>query len=115
MNNQPAWRRFWFETYQVFGIVNTPEDWARIKADYNQAYPGSDVYELKEIGNRDKYPIPNFGESLEHTGDRTLGEFLRENGMDASLNDRGKPWIARMIRDTLHKLAFTSWSIRALS
>ena len=84
MTNQPVWKKFWFETNQAFGPVDSAEDWSRMKSQYDRAYPGCNVYDLKEAGGRDKYPIPSFGQRREHTGDRTLGEFFKKNGMNAN-------------------------------
>jgi hypothetical protein len=74
------WVKFWFESNQVFGMVESSAEWQRVKGLFREAYRNTDIYDLKE----DIYPkeFPNFGQRREHKGDRTLRDFFQENGMD---------------------------------
>ena len=74
------WVKFWFESNQVFGMVESSAEWERFKLLFRDAYKNRDIYDLKE----DIYPkeCPNFGQRREHKGDRTLRDFFQENGMD---------------------------------
>ena len=74
------WVNFHFESNQVFELVDSPSEWRRVKYLYYRAYEDQDIYDLKE----NIYPkeIPNFGQRMEHKGNRTLRDFFTENGMD---------------------------------
>jgi hypothetical protein len=78
------WAAFHFESNQAFGDIENLEQWLEMKALWESAYTG-DIYDCKEC----TYPraFPDFGQRMEHQGDRTLREFFKENGM--SMEDRG--------------------------
>jgi hypothetical protein len=78
--NEKQWVKFWIESNQVFGMVESLSEWERVKRLFSEAYKNTDIYDLKE----DIYPkeLPNFGQRREHKGDRTLRDFFQENGMD---------------------------------
>jgi hypothetical protein len=79
------WVAFHFESNQAFGDIESLEQWLEMKARWEVAYPGHDIYDCKEC----TYPraMPDFGQRREHQGDRTLREFFTANEMP--MEDRG--------------------------
>jgi hypothetical protein len=75
-----SWASFRFESSQACGLVASPDDWAKIKKLYHQAYGSKNIYWLRENVNR--HQPPEFGQQLDHKADRTLGDFFKENGME---------------------------------
>lgn len=80
------WVRFWFEGNQTWGSIEDEEDWNLLLNVYgNTPQNYKELLEAKECDRSDiekqKGIIPKFGFAIECTGLRTLGEFLKENGM----------------------------------
>lgn len=71
------WKRFWFESNQYFDWIESMEDWQRLR----DAYPDKTDVRLLDARESPSSKIPNYGWRAEHTGPKTLADFLRENGM----------------------------------
>jgi hypothetical protein len=84
-----AWTTFWFESNSAWGLADSPETWANIRADWNR---GAHYMAPKEIytasrswdrHNAKPGTVPNFGQRTEHLGGKmTLGDFFDQHGMD---------------------------------
>jgi hypothetical protein len=77
------WVPFWFEGNMWFGIVEGPKELAELLDTYAKVgYDLVDLMGAKECaGDYNKKKVPKFGFGPECMGSRTLGEFLKENGM----------------------------------
>ena len=82
-----TWKRFFFEANQFFGHIENMADWTRLRA----AYPhltDERLLAAKEATYRgtrsdtERALKPNFGFCWEHDGEKTLGDFFKENGME---------------------------------
>jgi hypothetical protein len=71
------WRKFWFEGNMAWGLIESPEDWRRIKV----AYSDINLRTARRCETL-SYPYPYFGFSSECKGKETLGEFADNNGMN---------------------------------
>ena len=76
------WTKFWFESNAIWGEIDSPLKWARVKRIYDAAY-GSGIYDCKKAPSEYQQSprMPNFGQRREHQGDETLGEFFDRHGM----------------------------------
>lgn len=81
-----TWRRFFFESNQIFMNIDGPADWQKIR----EAYPyksDADILSAREAtyggsrpqGERDRKP--NYGFRSEHDGDRRLRDFFEAHAM----------------------------------
>lgn len=86
------WAPFWFETNSAFGMVDSPEAWAAMRARWNKGAHGmkpDDIYSSnlsldRVVAKPDD--VPNFGRRSEHLGGKTtLGEFFDANGLDRDI------------------------------
>lgn len=88
-HSTPAWKRFFFEGNQAWGLIDSARDWKRIVAAYEDRLRDEpdflrnarvDPETLLQTSRR----AIAFGFDLEHIGPLTLGEWADTNGM--SLN-----------------------------
>lgn len=72
------WVPFWFEGNQAWGLIDSPEEWERIKA----AYSTTDLRTAKRAGgDYESDGTPYFGFRAECKLPETLGEFADANGI----------------------------------
>ena len=82
-----AWKTFWFDTNSAWGMADSPEAWAAIRANWNKGAHGMKPKEIYTNNLSCDHPprpgdVPNFGRRAEHIGGKiTLGEFFDDNGM----------------------------------
>lgn len=76
-----TWTLFWFDGNLGFGVISSPEDWERIVTAYSGDLRG--LLAAKEDPDTQR-GLPSFGFYLEYNGQRTLGEWAAQQGMDLS-------------------------------
>lgn len=83
------WPTFWFETNDAWGLVDGPEAWKEMRANWNKGghrMAPDEIYSAKAADLDDPADVPNFGTRAEHLGGKmTLGEFFDQNGVDRSI------------------------------
>ncbi|MBL8473813.1 MAG: hypothetical protein JNM98_18630 [Rhodocyclaceae bacterium] len=81
------WASFFFTANSAWGLVDSPDVWAAIRALWNRAHGAQNsdgIYLSKSLDTKLLRPndTPEFGVRAEHSGTTTLGEFFDANGMD---------------------------------
>jgi len=87
------WTPFWWESNQIWGLIDSPEEWAKVVAAYDK--PGcaavetlKEAQEAPEGHGRGDSKIPKFGFRIECNGDLTLKDWADANQMTLnSVND----------------------------
>lgn len=86
-----AWVPFWFESNQCWGRVDNPNEWSRMRAEWERAYEldaePAKIYTAKLaswthpslLGGDAR--LPSYGFRREHDSDTTLGDFFDLHGM----------------------------------
>jgi len=72
------WTPFYFEGNQWRGLVDGPEKWAELRSTYKKY---TDVLFAKENPDTGR-DVPSFGFYVEYDGDRTLGQWAKEVGLE---------------------------------
>lgn len=78
------WVSFYFDGNLAFGIVDSPEEWERIKQAYRDA-PGGHATPADLLTARNcprARGLPKFGFVVECDGPQTLGDFFSEHGLN---------------------------------
>ena len=81
------WVPFWFDSNAVFGMVWDRHVWDSIREAWfisGGGHTPRSIYNAKAAFRSDKVdnaPTPSFGFYGEHTGQQTLREFFKKNGM----------------------------------
>jgi len=88
MSNQ-EWPKFWLETNQRWGWVRSREEWEEMVNDTIQPNlwgfrTREEILEYFLTSRQHRDGIANFGQYTyaEHTGEKTLREFLAEHGIE---------------------------------
>lgn len=81
------WTRFWWDSNRAFGFVESPAEWRAIVWRFGDPawrpnLTVSELLEAKQAAYRTGEDVPSFGFRVEHTGDLTLGEWAKQQGMD---------------------------------
>jgi hypothetical protein len=84
---------FWWESNQIFGLIDSHEEWAKVVAVYGK--PGvaplsalAEAQEAEEGHGRGDSRVPKFGFRVECNGDLTLKDWADANQMTLqSVND----------------------------
>ena len=78
------WVPFHFESNQSWGWCNTPEEWAKVKANYCAYHETIDLSKARQNSHPDFRTEElrlDFGFRREHTGEYTLADFAKDNNM----------------------------------
>jgi len=76
--SETKWVQFWFDGNQAWGLIDSPEEWERVK----EAYPTTDLRKAKRASNNyETNGTPYFGFRMECILPETLGEWADANGM----------------------------------
>ena len=76
------WTTFWFEGNLATGLIESQEDWNKIKNAYKSM--NINLLAAKQNVYTTDPNIESFGFYSEHRGDQTLGEFAKNHNMDLS-------------------------------
>lgn len=75
------WTPFWFEGNLWFGMVNSPEDWLKCRAAYDELGHGSDdLLDKAHVAPRCTTKA-KYGLRSECNGEDTLRQFFERNNM----------------------------------
>lgn len=79
-----SWTPFYFDGNQAFGLVDTPQEWERIKTAY-RSNPGGHATPAELLTARNcprERGCAKFGFVVECDGPLTLGQFFAQHGME---------------------------------
>ncbi len=72
------WKRFFFDGNLYTGLIQSSEDWKKVKEAYRV---GPDPKKAKVFTGSENTDLPKFGFYMEYTGILTLGEWAKVNDM----------------------------------